>query len=57
MQWQPISEWELADMEAKDTCPEIQRLLAEISRLRAIMKINGWKVEFVAPDELPGKVN
>jgi hypothetical protein len=41
MQWQPISEWELADMEAKDTCPEIQRLLAEISRLRAIMKING----------------
>jgi hypothetical protein len=57
MQWQPISEWELADMEAKDTCPEIQRLLAEISRLRAIMKINGWKVEFVAPDESPGKVN
>jgi hypothetical protein len=52
MQWEPIDEKELNDLAAKETRPEVQRLLAEISRLRAIMKLNGWGVDF-SPSDTP----
>ncbi|MFL5241006.1 MAG: hypothetical protein ACJ8FY_02775 [Gemmataceae bacterium] len=55
MEWEPISEKELSELAAKETRPEVQRLLAEISRLRAIMKLNGWKVDFSPSDTRPEK--
>ncbi len=55
MQWEPIDEKELSDLAAKETRPDVQRLLAEISRLRAIMKLNGWKVDFTSPETPAGE--
>jgi hypothetical protein len=42
----PLSEAELNEMDAKETRPEVRRLIAEIRRLQAVMKLHGIKVDF-----------
>ena len=51
MEWIPISEDQLRDLAGKATDPDLKWLIAEVYRLRAVLKSHGVRIDFPTSGE------
>jgi hypothetical protein len=51
VEWKPISEDQLRALAGKATDPDLKWLIAEVYRLRAVLKSHGIRLDFPTSDE------